>query len=277
MRTFPALTVPRALAATDDDVDLLLALVDDARPTGVLRTETETQVFFATIESRNRARQLVAESAWRDARAIDVPDEQWAERSQASIGAVRVGDIAIAPPWVTPPDAPIVVVIQPSMGFGTGHHASTRLCLWLLQRERVSGRRVADIGTGSGVLAVAAARLGAADVVGIDDDAEAIACAEDSVARNAVGDRVRLITAPLSPDLPLGRFDLVLANLTAEVLIRLSAPLANFAAPDGALILGGIEAADADRVAEVFGRQEFEVVDRADEEGWVAMSLRRAG
>ena len=104
--------------------------------------------------------------------AVDVPDEDWAARSQASLKAVRVGNLIVAPPW----DAPIVVAIRPSMGFGTGHHASTRGCLVLLERAGVGrGTRACDVGTGSGILAIAAAKLGAHDVWATDIDPAAVA------------------------------------------------------------------------------------------------------
>ena len=135
--------------------------------------------------------------------SVDVPDEEWARRSQANLTPVRIGHIVVAPPWLAPDPVPPaydlqpvpnrirhsadhLIVIDPSTGFGTGHHETTRLCLSLLQRIELFGRRVIDVGTGSGVLAIAAALLGASSVVALDEDPEALRNARENVARNNV-------------------------------------------------------------------------------------------
>ena len=198
---------------------------------------------------------------------VDVPDEDWAARSQASLKAVRVGNLIVAPPW----DAPIVVAIRPSMGFGTGHHATTRLCLAALQALEVKERTVIDVGTGSGVLAIAASLLGAVNVRGIDDDEDAIHAAWDNLALNPaaivtllVGD---LRTTQLEPA------DIVFGNLTGGLLMASAAVMSTHVGKHGALILSGFQLPEeADVVAAFTG---FAVERREQEDDWVCVTLTR--
>ncbi len=163
-------------------------------------------------------------------------DEDWARRTQAELPAVRIGTVIIAPPWDVPkpslqvPDPNITVIIEPSRGFGTGHHQSTRLCLVLLQGRNLAGLRVIDVGTGSGVLAITAARLGAAFVAAIDSDPDAVENARENIVANDATQIVEahvddLTTTTLDPA------DLVTANLTGTLLSLHAADLARLFRP----------------------------------------------
>jgi ribosomal protein L11 methyltransferase len=165
-----------------------------------------------------------------------------------------------------------VVTIQPSMGFGTGHHASTRLCLALLQRVPVEGRRVLDIGTGSGVLALAAWRLGAGAATGIDYDVDALESARENVERNGAGAGVTLVQSDL--DAMAARsptFDLVLANLTGALLTREAHAIAALLSPGADLILSGVQLDEEQRVAGAFAAAGCDAADRIEEDGWVGL------
>ena len=287
MRDYPALLIAWPVAPVPHAVDLLLAAIDDTAPLGVEDVARGVRVFFRDARARDRAAAIVA-AAVPDATCspVEVPDEDWAARSQAALPAVEVGTVRISPPWAAlGADAARAagvteVVINPAMGFGTGHHASTRLCLRLLQRVDLAGRRVLDAGTGSGVLALAAWRMGAADVTGIDRDPDALDSARENAGLNAAGEAVRLELGDLAglerraADEP--GYDVVLANLTGAVLVRRAATLARLAAPDGVLILGGVlddEETDVRRAYETAG---WHVGDRLTEDEWVGLLVRAA-
>lgn len=203
---------------------------------------------------------------------IDLPDEDWAARSQRSLSAVRAGNFIVAPPWDVPgdPGEATVIVIEPSMGFGTGHHATTRMCLRLLDEIDVSDQTVLDLGTGSGVLAMAAASRGARSVVGIDIDPEAIHSAETSAALNTLPDTItfRISDFRINPPPPA---DVVLANLTAGMLLSSAAQIGAVVKPGGELIVSGFDQPESESVARAFTA--FVVRERLTDEGWVALRL----
>ena len=289
-RTWPALDVGRLTRTSAHDPDLLQAALVDYSITAINETTPDLwQVFFSSDAERDGAAKcLASEFPHLSVRPLDVPDENWVARSQASLRAVRVGDIVVAPPWdvpgpgtrdldgstnqgATPRDQPLVIVIRPSMGFGTAHHATTRRCLATLQHLDVHGRSVIDVGTGSGVLAIAASRLGAAAVVGIDDDADALQAAEDNLSLNP-GTTVTLRAADLrSTDGET--FDIVMANLTAALLIGSSGRLRDLAAPGARLILSGFQ--HDEEAAILAAYSDFALRNRSEEEGWVCIDVQR--
>ena len=290
MRTWPALEVGRLKPAAKDGPDLLQAALVDYRIAAIDESAADRwRVFFSNNAERDRAAaNLTRQFPDLSLRPLDVPDEDWVARSQADLRAVRVNNIIVAPPWDTPhtgklkldhsPDLgtaglrrPVVIVIKPSMGFGTGHHATTRLCLAALQRLDLQGKSAVDVGTGSAVLAMAASRLGAAPVVGIDDDANALQAAEENLTLNR-GAEVTLTNADLRSASP-GTFDLVTANLTGALLIEAAGRLRDLAKPGGRLILSGfLRHEEAGVMAAYSG---CEVSTRAEEEEWVCVSVQR--
>jgi ribosomal protein L11 methyltransferase len=285
--------------------DLVAAEIDGTGATAIHDFDTcEWRVFFPTPSSRADAETTLAPFCRTHGIAIgriEIEDEDWARRSQAQLTAIRIDDIIVAPPWDLPapgtlqaPGTPshpapgtrhqapigIVIVIEPSMGFGTGHHASTRLCLRAMQALDLRGKSVIDVGTGSGILAIAAVKLGAAAVTAIDTDADAVGSARENGERNAsavdwhtadvaAADRSYLRNGNRS-----GTFDVVLANLTGAWLRRLAAPLLGLAAEGGTMVLSGLQSAEKDRVLESFAgssRLDHEL----EEEGWSALILAR--
>ena len=242
---------------TSELLELLYASLDDFEPLAIHEHETGDglRVFFRNGARRDdAAAALSREFAGRLAHlnSVDVPDERWAERSQAQLTPVQVGRIVVAPPWDVPSSPALhVVVIQPSMGFGTGHHATTRLCLQLLQERPLAGSSVVDIGTGSGVLAIAAWKLGASRVVAVDCDPDALDNARENLELNGASDAIALVNADLSVfDGPAG--ETVTANLTSGVLQRHAPELRRVARPGGQLIVSGFAADDLPGIERAF-------------------------
>jgi len=206
--------------------------------------------------------------------AVDLPDEDWAARSQATLTMIHAGRFIVAPPWDMPAadvDA-TVIVIEPSMGFGTGHHATTRMCLRLLSELDVSDLTVLDLGTGSGVLTMAAALSGARRVVGIDVDTDAIQSAETSARMNTLPDTIEFQVSDFRSSPPAAA-DLVLANLTGGMLTSSGAAIAALVKPGGQMILSGFDHTEVDAVLAAFGG--FAEVQRLTEDNWIALHLRR--
>lgn len=208
--------------------------------------------------------------------AVDVEDEDWARRSQAALGAVRVGRIVVAPPWDLR-EAPgradeITVLIEPAMGFGSGHHATTRLCLAGLQRLDLRGLRVLDIGTGSGVLALASARLGAASVLAIDVDPDALDNARANLELNGSPAAVEFRQEDFREG-SLPAADVVVANLTGGMLAAGAAEIARTVAPAGTLIVSGITSEERESVLRAFA-EGFGIDWMSEEDGWCCALLR---
>lgn len=205
---------------------------------------------------------------------VELPDDDWAARSQRSLTAVRAGRFIVAPPWDVPPDPgdAAVIVIEPSMGFGTGHHATTRMCLRLLSDVDVSDETVLDLGTGSGVLAMAAALGGARKVVAVDVDTDAITSAEASARLNTLPDTMAFVVADFRNNPPQPA-DLVLANLTGGMLTSSADSIAALVRPHGRLILSGFDHTEVDRVLAAFAS--FTERQRLSEDTWIAVHLQR--
>jgi ribosomal protein L11 methyltransferase len=260
VRTWPALDVRHV-------PEFFEAALTDYHVTAINEGDDVWRIFFHTDEERDRAAAgLGAEFSGLSIESVDVPDEDWAARSQANLRAVHVGRVIVAPPW----DAPVTIVVQPSMGFGTGHHATTQLCLAALQQLDVRGMTVIDVGTGSGVLAMAASLLGAANVIGLDDDADAISAARENLTLNPRA-RVSLRVGDLRQMEPANA-DLVLANLTGALLVAAADRLRQLTDSGGRLILSGFLAREERDVLHAFAPLAVEYRDQ--EEEWVCVTLR---
>lgn len=174
--------------------------------------------------------------------ATPLPDVDWTREWRQGIRAHRLGALVVTPPWEAEAYAEHErIVIEPGMAFGTGEHATTRGVVRLLPRALRRGDQVADLGAGSAVLAIAAARLGAGAVAAIELDPDAIGDAEANVARNGVADVVRVLEGDAAVLLPLvAPVRVILANIVSSVLLDLLPAIRDALAPDGRAILSGI-------------------------------------
>jgi ribosomal protein L11 methyltransferase len=240
------------------------------------------RAFFETTAARDAAAAALHER-WPNLNLelAEVADDDWAARSQRALGAIRAGAFVIAPPWDLPVNvepATIVIVIEPSRGFGTGHHASTRLCLRALSGIDVSGRRVLDLGTGSGVLAMAAAIKGGRNVVAIDIDADAIEAAQESAALNTLPSTIEWVVGDFraadAMGVVAGAQDLVTANLTGGMLIASAARIQELLAPGGLVVMSGFDEDERGLVGEAFTALQRRAY--FSEEGWVGMVLEKS-
>lgn len=264
--------------------DLLYAELDGFEPIAIQDHDAGDgwRVFFKTHAQRQAAAAALASALGGhvlDVTPIDVEDEDWARRSQAALTPIRVGRITVAPPWDVPSMASndILIVIDPSMGFGTGHHATTRLCLELLQQVDLRGKRVIDAGTGSGVLAIAAVKLGAASVVAIDNDPDALQNARENIARNGRQIDVIGVIDVRETDLAVmseAPADVVTANLTGAVLQKFANALVLPVRPGGTLIVSGFSPDELPDVVRAFG---LAVAQDKREGEWAAVRLEIPG
>ena len=208
-------------------------------------------------------------------------ESEWMEQWKRFYRPLAIGRVGIVPAWDESeiPGADVVVSLDPGQAFGTGLHVSTRQALLALQQCGVEGRRVLDLGTGSGILAIAAAGLGAAAVVGLDTDARAVDAARENVAANDQEARIELGVGTLGEpgvEQYLSQpFDIVVANIVAAVHCELALHYPVPIALGGHLILGGIVDERADLVTAAMAELPLALAERIDEERWVNLVYTR--
>jgi ribosomal protein L11 methyltransferase len=234
-----------------------------------LRTHLPEGADLRGVEAAVRAAGSAASISCSDAGEID-----WAARWPARVGVQRVGRIAVAPPWLADEiaDAEIAIVIEPATAFGTGEHETTRGILALMQRTVRAGDVVADLGAGSAVLSIAAAKLGASRVAAVEIDEQAMGNAGENVDRNDVADRVTIIEGDATVLLPLlAPVRVILANIISGVIVELGPVMRGALAPDGRAIISGILASERDGVLSALEPLGFELREEiADGDWWSA-------
>ncbi len=210
-------------------------------------------------------------------RVRTVDDAGWLDAWKQHYVPQRIGRIRITPSWITGDqrDGEVSIILDPGMAFGTGLHPTTRACLHLLQTVEPMPTDVLDVGCGSGVLSLAALKLGAERAVAVDTDALAVEATCANAERNGLLDRMDARVGSIGSSTE-ARYPLVLANLVAVVLLELAEPLAAHVAPAGDLIVSGIIEQRAAGVVAAFERAGLAVADRRDDGEWVSLRLRHA-
>ena len=200
-----------------------------------------------------------------------VEEADWATAWKAYYKPMRIGKrLVVTPPWETPELGPddLAIIVDPGMAFGTGSHPTTQLCLVALEEYVKPGMRVADVGTGSGILAIAAAKLGAASVAANDNDPLAVKIARENAGVNSV-------SIEINDTIPDGPYAVIVANILADVIIGMAEPLAEWTQPGGTLIASGIidtREADVRQAVESAG---FLSKDTRHQGEWVALIFER--
>jgi ribosomal protein L11 methyltransferase len=250
-------------------------IIDDADSRSVLRSYWQEA---PPLEGLKVLLEDIGCAAETEVETGSVVDEDWAENWKLHFQPMSVGQrLWICPPWS--PDVPqsrVGIEIDPGMAFGTGQHATTRGCLILIEEcvARKCVERALDVGTGSGILAIAVARLADAKVWATDVDPVARATAANNVAVNDVASYVQI-----SSDWPIvdASFDLIVANLFTNLLVELGARFARDLAVGGTLVCSGFVETDEACIRATLERRGFTLHRRLAEEGWISLSFKRRG
>ena len=250
---------------------------DESGNTAVVTVKT----YLPLDEKGRETRRRIEEALWHLSQIYPLPapefreltEDDWANAWKKHYHVLRIGQrIVVKPPWQEHKPQPdeIVIELDPGMAFGTGLHPTTRMCLEALEEHLEPGDKVLDLGTGSGILAIAAAKLGAGSVLALDNDPLAVKAARANVQSNGVQDLVSVELGSL--DKTTEEFELVLVNILARVIIELAAQgLVDRVRPTGLMIAAGIIEEQEAEVAAALREHGLEIVERRQEKDWVAL------
>ena len=271
----------------EEERDAVAALLVEQTGQAIEELDDGTLVAWAADElSADALRGTIeARSHTYEARVRELPLTDWTTEWKKGLGPRTIGRIVVTPSWVAvaPRAGEVVVVVDPETAFGSGEHGSTRGALLLLDRAMArhasrqahQGARVLDLGSGSGILAIAAAKLGAARAVGIEFDVEAIPVAERNVERNEVADRVVILEGDAGELALLGApADIVVSNILRTVNVLLLPAVKGALAARGIAIFAGMEEAEAVLFKPELEQAGFAVMDDVRDAGWWSCAVR---
>ena len=244
------------------------------------RTKAIVHVYISPEENPMEAvaflrDRYTAENIWSEIDTMGCKEEDWINNWKKYFKPIKVGEkLLIRPTWEDEYDAEgrAVLHLEPGLAFGTGTHETTRLCMELLEKYLEDKDTVLDMGCGSGILSVAALLLGAESAVGVDIDPLAVKTAIENAEINSVGDKFEGICGNLTEKVT-GKYNVVLANIVADIVILLSQDAPNFMYDDTIYIMSGIIDTREDDVLAAI-TDTFEIIERREEKGWVAMAAK---
>jgi len=268
---------------TELDAGELLSLLDDPAVQGAWEEPGTVHLYWACEQwngdrlasVRAALAQLGPAQAESPLLVNRIPGQDWNEQWARSVKPLKIGRLVIRPSWepVSLGPGELEIVLDPKQAFGTGHHATTRMLLEWLQERVHPGERVLDVGTGSGILAMAAVKLGATSAIGVECDPVAVDCAGEYVAANGMTERIELVCGTLDDVSPQPDVSLVLANIDRQTLLRLAGDLARYAEAGARLVLSGLLADQEAEILERFGSFGLACFKRRELDGWMALEL----
>jgi len=260
---------------------------DKGRPVGPVIV----RAYLPADEGLAAARAQLEEALWHLGQILPLPQPQyrpvaeadWSEAWKADFKPIRIGKrLVIVPAWLNPPLAPddVPIRLDPGMAFGTGTHPTTQLCLAAIERHLQPGTPVIDLGTGSGILAIAAAKLGAGPLLAVDIDDEAVRVAKENAAANGVADHIHIekgsLAEVLAHQFGMASAPFVVANILARVIVDLLGQgLAQAVTPGGLLVVSGILASQAFEVNAALKTRDLTILAHEHIEDWTAIIARR--
>ncbi|HZY10309.1 MAG TPA: 50S ribosomal protein L11 methyltransferase [Bacteroidota bacterium] len=208
----------------------------------------------------------------------EIEEENWNAQWEKTVQPIEIGSrVVIKPSWAfyDNPDGKILIQIDPKMSFGTGYHESTRLIIALIEKYIQPATTVLDIGTGTGILAITAVKLGAQSAIGIDNDEWAIDNAKENIQANNVASQISISNTSIQK-LPLHSFDLICANLTLNTIIEMLEQFARLLRKDGTLLLSGLLMSDEQEIISKLQGFQFKPIDRLIENEWLTLAAKKA-
>lgn len=224
-------------------------------------------------------RDRLASASFTDAEieVIGLCEEDWANSWKEFYKPFKVGKIVIVPAWENyeAKDGEIIVSMDPGMAFGTGTHETTRLIISLLQKYVKDGDSLLDVGTGSGILAICGAKLGAENCRAYDIDPMSVRVANENIRESGLEDKITCAQSDLLRQVEnrVGGYDIICANIVADIIIRMTPDVAPFMSEKTVLLASGIIAERCDDVVRCFEQHGFKIVERAEDNGWCALAV----